>query len=397
MFERVDAYPGDPILTLNEDFMNDPRSEKVNLSLGVFLNEAGKLPIMNAVLKAESTLTRNLGTRPYLPMEGAPDYRDAVQLLLFGEEHQALAEKRIATVQTIGGSGALKVGADFLAAYFRQSQVWVSDPTWDNHHAIFSGAGFVVKTYPYYSHATQAVDFDAMQAALRTIPEGDIVLLHASCHNPTGADLTNQQWRDLAPIIRDRGLIPFFDIAYQGFGGGIHEDAFAFRHFASEGIPALVASSFSKNFSLYGERCGSLNVVCDNPREVANVLGQLKAAVRRNYSSPPTHGSRIVSLVLQSSELRAEWTDELGAMRTRIKATREGLYADLRARRPDRNFRYLLDQKGMFSFTGLTPDQIRRLREEFAIYLIGSGRVCMAALTQEGIAPVANAIAQVLD
>jgi len=397
MFKHVDEYPGDPILTLNENFQSDPRPEKVNLSLGVYFDETGRLPIMNAVLKAETALTKDLGTRPYLPMEGAPDYRQAVQSLLFGKTHPALVEKRIATVQTVGGSGALKVGADFLAAYFRQSRVWVSAPTWDNHHAIFTGAGFVVKSYPYYSPATQRVDFEAMHTALQALPKGDIVVLHASCHNPTGADLTEQQWRDLALTVRERGLIPFFDIAYQGFGDGIDEDAFAFRHFASEGIPSLVASSFSKNFSLYGERCGALNVVCDDPQEADNVLGQLKAAVRRNYSSPPTHGSRIVSMVLESRELQTEWTDELGTMRARIKAMREGLYAALHAKRPDRHFDYLLDQKGMFSFTGLTPDQVLRLRVEFGIYLIGSGRICIAALTRKAIVPVADAIAQVLD
>lgn len=397
MFEHVDKYPGDPILTLNEDFKSDPRPEKVNLSLGVYLDETGRLPIMNAVLKAETALTRDLATRPYLPMEGAADYRKVVQPLLFGKAHPILAEKRIATVQTVGGSGALKVGADFLAAYFRQSQVWVSAPTWDNHHAIFAGAGFVVKSYPYYSLSTQYVDFDAMHAALRALPKRDVVVFHASCHNPTGADLTEQQWRALVPTMRKRALIPFFDIAYQGFGEGINEDAFAFRHFAAEGIPCLVASSFSKNFSLYGERCGALNVVCNNPQETDNVLGQLKAAVRRNYSSPPTHGSRIVSMVLGSSELQAEWIDELSAMRNRIKSMRQGLYAQLHARRTDRDFEYLLNQKGMFSFTGLTRAQVDRLRAEFGIYLIGSGRICMAALTQTTIAPVAEAITQVLD
>jgi len=397
MFEHVDVYPGDPILTLNEQFISDPRSGKVNLSIGVYLNEAGKLPIMGAVLKAETALLKNLGTRPYLPMEGAPSYRKEVQHLLFGEEHPALTAKCVATVQTIGGSGALKVGADFLASYFPGTQVWISDPSWDNHRAIFNGAGFEVKRYPYYSAETQYVDFHAMQTALKAVPAGDIVLLHACCHNPTGADLNEEQWRVLATIIRERGLLPFFDIAYQGFGQGIDEDAFAIRYFASEGIPLLVASSFSKNFSLYGERCGALNIVCSDARQADNVLGQLKATVRRNYSSPPTHGARIVSTVLESNVLRAEWTEELDVMRIRIRAMREHLHASLEVKRPDRNVDYLLEQKGMFSYTGLSPAQVSRLRDEFAIYLVGSGRICMAALTQETISPVADAMAQVLE
>ncbi|MES2073558.1 MAG: amino acid aminotransferase [Pseudomonadota bacterium] len=397
MFQHVEAYPGDPILTLNEDFQRDTRPGKVNLGIGVFLTEAGKLPIMGAVLKAETALLQELGARPYLPMEGAPSYRKEVQQLLFGETHQALAEQRVATVQTIGGSGALRVGADFLAAYFGKSQIWISDPSWDNHRAIFSGAGFAVQSYPYYHPATQGVDFAAMLSTLQTVPKGDIVLLHACCHNPTGADLSEQQWRELAVIIRERSLLPFFDIAYQGFGDGIAEDAFAIRHFTSEGIPCLVASSFSKNFSLYGERCGSLNIVCPDADQAHKVLGQLKAAVRRNYSSPPTHGGRIVSMVLENRELRSEWEAELAAMRTRIKTMREGLHASLLAKRPDRNFDYILTQKGMFSFTGLKPAQINRLREDFGIYLVGSGRVCIAALTQKTLAPVAEAIAHVLD
>lgn len=395
MFQHVDVYPGDPILTLNESFAGDPRPNKVNLSIGVFLDDARRLPIMGVVLEAETAILKQIGTRPYLPMEGAPSYRKAAQNLLFGDDSAAVVEKRIATVQTIGGSGALKVGADFLKAYFPDAQVWICDPSWDNHRSIFSGAGFRVHAYPYYSPATQGVDFEAMKAALQKVPEGDIVLLHACCHNPTGADLTEQQWRELVPVFRERRLLPFFDIAYQGFGEGIAEDAFAIRHFTSEGLVSLVASSFSKNFSLYGERCGSLNVVCPDGTQAENVLGQLKSAVRRNYSSPPTHGARIVAMVLE--DMRGRWEDELTAMRSRILAMRSGLYDALHASRPDRDFNYLLKQKGMFSYTGLSQEQVRRLREEFGVYLIGSGRMCMAALTQDTIAPVAEAIVKVLD
>lgn len=397
MFEHVDAYPGDPILTLNEDFKNDPRANKINLSIGVYLDETGRLPVMRAVREAESALLSTIGPRPYLPMEGSPTYRKAVQHLLFGKEHAALAAGRIATVQTLGGSCALRVGADFLQAYFADKQVWISDPSWDNHRAIFSGAGFTVNSYPYYSAETKQVDFTPMQAALREVPQGSIVLLHACCHNPTGADLDEQQWRALAELVKSRGLLPFFDIAYQGFGAGLDEDAFALRHFASEGIPFLVAGSLSKNFSLYGERCGSLSILCADAQEAERVLGQLKSAIRRNYSSPPTHGARIVSAVLESAELHAAWQDELTAMRVRIKAMREGLHAALKSRKPGHDFDYLLKQKGMFSFTGLTPAQVKRLREEFAVYLVGSGRVCMAALTESTIAPAADAIACVLD
>jgi len=396
MFEHVDAYPGDPILSLNEDFQRDPRPRKVNLSIGVYLDESGRLPQMYAVREAEAAVLSAPGARPYLPMVGAPAYRKATQALLFGEDNALLAEGRIATVQTLGGSGALKVGADFLNAWFGGGRVWVSDPTWDNHWGLFSGAGFPVDRYPYYSPATKQVDFAAMQAALERLPKGDIVVLHACCHNPTGADLGEDQWRRLAPIFRERGLIPFFDIAYQGFGEGLEEDAFAIRHFAAEGIPLFVAVSFSKNFSLYGERCGALHVTCPDLGQAEKVLGQLKAAVRRNYSSPPTYGARIIAGVLEDARLRAQWTGELTAMRTRIQAMREGLYARLNGKVANASFDYLLKQKGMFSFTGLTPAQVGRLREDFGVYLIGTGRMCVAALTQQTLDPVAEAMIQVL-
>jgi aromatic-amino-acid transaminase len=397
MFEHVEPYPGDPILTLNEEFKSDPRANKINLSIGVYLDEASRLPVMRAVREAESALLAAIGPRPYLPMSGLPAYRSLVQQLLFGAHHDAVAAGRIATVQTLGGSGALKVGADFLRSYFPDAQVWISDPSWDNHRAIFAGAGLTVQSYPYYSAATKQVDFARMLAALQTIPAGSIVLLHACCHNPTGADLDETQWRALAQLVKSRALLPFFDIAYQGFGEGIDEDAFALRHFAAEGIPLLVASSFSKNFSLYGERCGSLNVLCANARQADTVLGQLQATIRRNYSSPPAHGARIIATVLENAEMRAAWEEELTAMRVRIKAMREGLYAALKSRKPESDFDYVLEQKGMFSFTGLTVAQVARLREEFAVYLVGSGRLCVAALTQDTIAPAADAIVCVLD
>ncbi|WGG48501.1 aromatic amino acid transaminase [Rugamonas sp. DEMB1] len=396
MFKEVEAYPGDPILTLNEQFGADPRANKINLSIGVYLDAAGKMPAMRAVLQAETALAAVLGTRPYLPMEGNAAYRSAVRALIFGAEHRAVTESRVATAQTLGGSGALKVGADFIAHYFPKAKVWVSDPTWDNHYSIFGGAGLTVGKYRYYDAATGHVDFPGMLAALEQLPAGDVVLLHACCHNPTGADLNQAQWRELAGLIRRRGLLPFFDIAYQGFGEGPDADAFAIRHFAEEGIALFVASSFSKNFSLYGERCGSLSVVCDDSTQATNVLGQLKATIRRNYSSPPIHGARIIARVLDDAGLRAEWLAELEGMRLRVKAMRTGLYDALSARCPGLDFSYLNKQTGMFSYTDLTAAEADVLRQEFGLYVLSSGRICLAALTEGSIAPAADAIAQVL-
>lgn len=396
MFQHVDAYPGDPILTLNERFFSDPRTDKINLSIGVYLDAEGKMPVMRAARKAESALLEQLGSRPYLPMEGAAAYRQAACELLFGVEHPAIAQARIASVQTLGGSGALKVGADFLVRYFPQSTIWLSAPTWDNHHGIFTGAQLPVGTYPYYDDASGQVDFTAMLAFIEALPAGDIVLLHACCHNPTGADLNETQWRTLAEVIKARSLIAFFDIAYQGFSQGIDADAFAIRHFAEQGIALLVASSFSKNFSLYGERCGSLNIVCSDATEMQHVLGQLKATIRRIYSSPPTHGARIIAAVLNNHEWQQEWRDELDAMRLRIASMRHQLYEALQARCPSANFDYLQVQSGMFSFTGLTRDQVACLRERHGVYLVDSGRICLAALTTDKISRAAECMAQVI-
>ncbi|CAN7258311.1 aspartate/tyrosine/aromatic aminotransferase [Pseudoduganella sp. LjRoot289] len=394
MFQNVESYPGDPILTLNEQFGADPRAHKVNLSIGVYLNEAGKMPAMRAVLSAEAALAETLGTRPYLPMEGNAAYRSAVRELTFGPD--AVAAERVAIVQTLGGSGALKVGADFIARYFPEASVWVSDPTWDNHHSIFGGAGLPVKKYRYYDAATGHVDFAGMMAALEALPAGDVVLLHACCHNPSGADLDEPQWRELAALVKRRGLLPFFDMAYQGFGQGVEEDAFAIRHFAAEGLPLFAATSFSKNFSLYGERCGSLSVVCGDARQAENVLGQLKATIRRNYSSPPTHGARIIARVLGDAGLRADWRAELDGMRERVRAMRIQLDEALRAACPEGDFGYLLKQTGMFSYTGLAAAEVDSMREESAVYLVGSGRLCLAALTPATVAPTAQAMARVL-
>ncbi len=396
MFSHVDAYAGDPILTLNEDFQKDPREGKINLSIGIYFDEAGRLPVMQAVREAEAALMAQSGPKSYLPMSGAPAYRQAIKELLLGADHEAVTSGRTATIQTIGGSGALKVGADFLRRYFPQSQVWVSDPTWDNHRALFEGAGFQVNTYPYYDPPTGGLRFDEMLAALDTLPAQSIVLLHACCHNPTGVDLNPAQWTQLIELLRMRHLLPFLDIAYQGFGDGIEEDALALRALADAGVSYFVANSFSKSFSLYGERVGGLSVVCPDAAQAGLVLGQLMSAVRRNYSSPPTHGSQIVARVLQTPVLRQLWSDELGAMRQRIKAMRHRLYDGVVARLPGRDVRYFIDQRGMFSYTGVTPQQADELRERHGVYVLRSGRMCAAGLNANNVDRVAEAFAAVL-
>lgn len=324
MFQKVDAYAGDPILTLMERFKEDPRSDKVNLSIGLYYNEDGIIPQLQAVAEAEARLNAQPhGASLYLPMEGLNSYRHAIAPLLFGADHPVLQQQRVATIQTLGGSGALKVGADFLKRYFPESGVWVSDPTWENHVAIFAGAGFEVSTYPWYDEATNGVRFNDLLATLKTLPARSIVLLHPCCHNPTGADLTNDQWDAVIEILKSRELIPFLDIAYQGFGAGMEEDAYAIRAIASAGLPALVSNSFSKIFSLYGERVGGLSVLCEDAEAAGRVLGQLKATVRRNYSSPPNFGAQVVAAVLNDEALKASWLAEVEEMRTRILAMRQ--------------------------------------------------------------------------
>ena len=396
MFQHIDAYAGDPILTLNEAFGRDTRAHKINLSIGIYFDDAGRLPVMGAVREAETAMLQGIGARPYQPMEGAANYRLAVQHLLFGPTHEAVTSARIATVQTIGGSGGLKVGGDFLKRYFPQSQVWVSDPTWDNHRAMFEGAGFQVNTYPYYDSATGGLKFDEMLAAFKTLSAHSIVLLHACCHNPTGVDLSAAQWAELIPVIRERQLLPYVDIAYQGFGDGIEQDAHAIRALADAGITFFCASSFSKSFSLYGERCGALSVVCPDAAQAERVLGQLRATVRKNYSSPPTHGGQIVARVLQTPALRAQWAAELDTMRERILAMRQRLHAVLSAKLPGRNFDCFINQRGMFSYTGLAAEQVDRLREEHAVYLVRSGRMCVAGLNSSNVEATAVAMAAVL-
>ena len=397
MFQKVDAYAGDPILTLMERFKEDPRSDKVNLSIGLYYNEDGIIPQLKAVADAEARLNAQPhGASLYLPMEGLNSYRHAIAPLLFGADHPVLQQQRVATIQTLGGSGALKVGADFLKRYFPESSVWVSDPTWENHVAIFAGAGFEVSTYPWYDEATNGVRFNDLVATLKTLPARSIVLLHPCCHNPTGADLTNEQWDAVIEILKARELIPFLDIAYQGFGAGMEEDAYAIRAIASAGLPALVSNSFSKIFSLYGERVGGLSVLCEDAEAAGRVLGQLKATVRRNYSSPPNFGAQVVAAVLNDEALKASWLAEVEEMRTRILAMRQELVKVLSTEMPERNFDYLLNQRGMFSYTGLSAAQVDQLREEFGVYLIASGRMCVAGLNTQNVHRVAKAFAAVM-
>ena len=397
MFQKVDAYAGDPILSLMERFKEDPRSDKVNLSIGLFYDENGIVPQLKSVAEAEARLNAQPhGASLYLPMEGLNSYRHTVAPLLFGADHPVLQQQRVATIQTLGGSGALKVGADFLKRYFPDSGVWVSDPTWENHIAIFEGAGFKVGTYPWFDSETNDVRYDALLETLNTLPARSIVLLHPCCHNPTGADLTNEQWDGVVEVLKARDLIPFLDIAYQGFGAGMEEDAYAIRAIADAGLPALVSNSFSKIFSLYGERVGGLSIICEDNETALRVLGQLKATVRRNYSSPPNFGAQIVAAVLGDAELKAMWLAEVEGMRTRILDMRQALVNVLKEEMPNGNFDYLLKQRGMFSYTGLSAEQVDRLRDEFGVYLIASGRMCAAGLNSRNVQRVAKAFAAVM-
>ena len=396
MFKHVPPFAGDPILSLNEDFQNDPRAHKINLSIGIYFDDAGRIPVLESVRRAEALVVAKGGPKPYLPIEGAANFRTAVQHLLFGATHEAVTSARIATIQSVGSSGGLKVGADFIARHFPGSQVWVSDPTWDNHRSMFEGAGLQVHTYPYYDAASGGLRFAPMLAALRALPARSVVLLHACCHNPTGVDLTRAQWDELIPVLRERELLPYLDLAYQGFGDGIVEDAYAARALATAGLSFFIANSFSKSMSVYGERCGALSVVCPDAAQAVNVLGQLKFTVRRNYSSPPIHGGQIVATVLGEAPIRSIWEGELGAMRERILAMRRQVHAVLSAKIAGRNFDYFLTQRGMFSYTGLSPQQVDQLREKHAVYLVRSGRMCVAGLNTHNVEATAAAMASVL-
>ncbi|HYO26890.1 MAG TPA: amino acid aminotransferase [Azonexus sp.] len=396
IFAAVEMAPRDPILGLNESFNADTRSTKVNLGVGVYFDDNGKIPLLGAVKIAEDARVKAALPRGYQPIEGAPAYNQAVQNLLFGSGSPLLANGQVITAQTLGGTGALKVGADYLKRLNPGSKVYISDPSWENHRALFESAGFVVENYPYYDAATRGVNFEGMKTCLKGLDAGSVIVLHACCHNPTGADLSDAQWSEVVEICKDRGLVPFLDMAYQGFADGIDADTVAVRAFSASGLQFLASSSFSKNFSLYGERVGALSVVTAGKEESARVMSQVKRVIRTNYSNPPTHGGTLVSGVLASAELRQIWEAELAVMRDRIRAMRIGLVDALKAQGVAQDFSFVAQQRGMFSYTGLTAAQVERMKDEFGIYAVSTGRICLAALNTKNLDYVAKAIAAVI-
>ena len=388
--------PKDPILGVNEAFNADPNPAKVNLGVGVYTNEDGKIPVLECVKRAEIAMAEKSAPRGYLPIDGIAAYDTATQALVFGPDSEIVKNHRAVTVQALGGTGALKVGADLLKHITPKSAVYISNPSWENHRALFTAAGFEVRDYAYYDPATRSLDFAGFLEAVKAMPAGAIIVLHACCHNPTGVDPTMDQWRQIAVAVRSGGLIPFLDMAYQGFGDGVTEDGAVVKLFAETLGPIFVSSSFSKSFSLYGERIGALSVVATDKDEAARVLSQLKRVIRTNYSNPPTHGGALVAAALNDPEARALWETELGGMRERIKANRKALHAALKNQVPNADFENILTQRGMFSYSGLTKAQVLRLRSEFGIYALESGRICVAALNQKNVTYVAESIAKVL-
>jgi aromatic-amino-acid transaminase len=395
LFSAIDMAPRDPILGITEAFNADQNPAKINLGVGVYYDDNGKVPLLACVQKAEEILIAAPAPRTYLPIEGLAAYDKAVQELVFGADSAVIQEKRAITVQAIGGTGALKIGADFLKRFAPDAQVYISDPSWENHRALFESAGFTVNNYSYYDPATHGVNFAGMIADIKAMPAGSIVLLHACCHNPTGADLTSSQWDEVIAAVTSGGLVPFLDMAYQGFGAGIAEDGAVVRRFADAGGPLLVSNSFSKSFSLYGERVGALSVVAASGEEAARLMSQVKRVVRTNYSNPPVHGGKVVATVLTTPELRQLWEDELAGMRVRIKEMREAFVAKLKAKAPAHDFDFVRDQVGMFSYSGLTKAQVEELRAQ-SIYAVDTGRICVAALNSRNIDIVIDAIAKVL-
>ena len=396
LFAGVAMAPRDPTLGPTEAFNRDSNPNRVNLSVGVYLTDEGRIPILRAVAEAERRRAASASPRGYLPIDGIAAYDAAVQKLLLGDSSPLIAEGRAITAQSLGGTGALKIGADLLKTVVPDVSVAISDPTWENHRAVFESAGFPVVTYPYYDTSTRGVRFEPMVEFLKTLAPRTIIVLHACCHNPTGADLTTEQWQTLLEVMRGRELLPFLDIAYQGFARGIEEDGAVVRQFAQSGMPVLIASSFSKSFSLYGERVGALTIIDSSQGESARVLSQLKRVIRANYSTPPTHGGAVVTTVLTTPELRASWVEELTEMRERIRHMRSALVESLKTHGASRDFSFVLRQNGMFSYSGLTLEQVDRLREEFHIYAVHTGRICVAALNSRNVDYVAKAITTVL-
>lgn len=397
MWQKIEAAPADSILGLTEAFRNDPNPQKVNLGVGVYKDEAGKTPILDCVKAAEKVLLERESTKSYLPISGDPTYAAEVQKLLFGENGEVIASGRAATAHAPGGTGALRVGGDLLKKFYPNAKVWISKPTWANHKGVFKTAGFELAEYDYYNPATRAVDFEAMVKSLESIPAGDVVLLHACCHNPSGVDLSRDQWRKVAEIGKAKGWIPFLDFAYQGFGEGVEEDRFGIETFAATGVDFFVASSFSKNFGLYNERTGALTIVSPTKAEAAVAMSHLKTTIRVIYSNPPAHGGLVVATILSTPALRAQWLTELAAMRNRIKAMRVALVEGLAARKVKGDFSSIISQRGMFSFSGLSDEVVQWLRTNKAIYVVAGGRINLAGLTKANIGYVCDAIAEAMN
>ena len=396
IFAAVEMAPRDPILGLTEGFNADTHSTKVNLGVGVYYDDNGKIPLLGAVKAAEKARMEAQPPRGYQPIEGLAAYNQAVQKLMFGTDSPIVTENRATTIEALGGTGALKVGADFLKRLYPSAKVYISDPSWENHRALFESAGFTVETYPYYDAATRGVNFAGMKACLESLPANSIILLHACCHNPTGADLSDEQWKQVVDVIRARNLVAFIDMAYQGFADGIKQDAVALDLFSASGLQFFVSSSFSKSFSLYGERVGALTIVAASKEEAGRVLSQVKRVIRTNYSNPPTHGGAVVAAVLSNPELCQQWEDELAGMRDRIRAMRVALVEKLKAKGVAQDFSFVVKQRGMFSYTGLTAEQVEKLKNDYGIYAVSTGRICLAALNNKNIDYVADAIAAVL-
>ena len=396
LLSTVEMAPRDPILGITEAFNADTNPRKVNLGVGVYCDDNGKVPVLECVRRAELKLAESPLPKNYLPIDGMPAYNRAVQQVVFGAQNEAVRQGRIVTVQTLGGTGGLKVGADLLRRIDAGAEIWISDPSWENHRALFEYAGFRVNAYPYYDASTHGVNFDAMTGTLQKLPAGAIVVLHACCHNPTGVDLSPAQWERVIEIVNSRGLVPLLDFAYQGFAEGLDADAAPVRRFTAACPAVFVSSSFSKSLSLYGERVGALSIVTASADEAARVLSQVKRVIRTNYSNPPTHGGQAAAMVLATPELRALWESELGQMRDRIKVMRRELVAKVRAIRADFDLSFVIQQRGMFSYSGLSKQQVQRLRQEYSIYAIESGRICVAALNSRNIDYSARAIATVL-
>ncbi|WP_100159584.1 amino acid aminotransferase [Proteus columbae] len=396
MFEKIIAAPADPILGLADSFRSDPRENKINLGIGVYKDETGKTPVLTTVKKAEKYLLENETTKNYLPISGIPEFGNVTQALLFGEQHPIISEKRARTAQAPGGTGALRIAADFIAQQTTAKRVWISNPTWPNHNNIFQTAGLEICNYDYYDAENHGLDFEGMLESLAKAQAGDVVLFHGCCHNPSGIDPTEEQWRQLAELSAEKGWLPVFDFAYQGFARGLEEDAQGLRLFAEKNPELIVASSYSKNFGLYNERVGACTIVTKDSDTAEKAFSQAKAIIRANYSNPPAHGASVVTTILSNPELKEEWIEELTTMRERIQRMRQLLVTTLQEKGAKQDFSFIIDQNGMFSFSGLNKKQVERLRAEYGIYIVGSGRINVAGLTLENMVPLCEAIVAVL-